>query len=166
MPSHEKSVSLLTASDTSDVKVLEVLRISTSPLSSIQKFGSVGIATLCSPLFEGVFDATTVDFLTMLYNQLYPSEVVCRVSPFYEHSGRATLCGQVMGSVFNASSCTSSSVVMAFWPGNSNDLSNIDYSCKRIGVVQYYFRHYVTFQRADGTNERVEHVFAYVTWKK
>ena len=126
-----------------------MLRFATSTISSIKHFGSVGIAALRSPLYEGVFDSTVINDLRTLYSALYPDRVIHRVSPFYEYSGRATLCTQLMG---NRSSCTSSSVIAAFWPGNSSDLSTIDYSRKRIGVVQYYLRHSIIFTKTDGTN--------------
>ena len=127
----------------------------------------MGIAALRSPLYEGVFDSTVVDDLTTLYSALYPDRVFHRVSPFYEYSGRATLSTQLMGSVLNGSSCTSSSVIAAFWPGNSNDLSTIDYSRKRIGIVQYNLRHSIIIRKVDGTDEHaVEHIFACVIWKQ
>lgn len=165
-PSHQKPMSLNTLGDTSDVNVLEMLRIATSTISTIKHFGSVGIAALRSPLYEGVFDSTVIGDLTTLYSALYPNRVIHRVPPFYQYSGRATLCTQLMGSVLNRSSCTSSSVIAAFWPGNSSDLSTIDYSRKRIGVVQYYLRHSIIFKQIDGTDEHVEHIFACVIWKQ
>ena len=39
------------------------------------------------------------------------------------------------GLVLNAASSTASSVIMAFWPGRGDDLSAIDYSWMRVGVV-------------------------------
>lgn len=45
-------------------------------------------------------------------------------------------------------------------------MSTIDYSRKRIGVVQYYLRHSIIFKQIDGTDEHVEHIFACVIWKQ
>ena len=93
-PSHQKPISLNTLGDTSDVNVLEMLRFATLTISSMKHFGSVGIAALRSPLYEGVFDSTVINDLRTLYSALYPDRVIHRVSPFYEYSGRATLCTQ------------------------------------------------------------------------
>ena len=168
LPSQEKSVSILSSitSDCNDVDVLQILRCSTLPLSSIHSFKSTGIATLRSPLYEDIFDTLAAESLKLLYVQLYPNEIIDKISPFYERSGRVTLCGQLMGSVLNASSCASSSVIMAYWPVNSSTLDNIDYSHKRIGIVQYYFRHKIVLQQADGSCKYEEHIFAYVIWKQ
>ena len=46
-------------------------------------------------------------------------------------------------------------------------VSTIDYSRKRIGIVQYYLRHSIIIRKVDGTDEHaVEHIFACVIWKQ
>jgi hypothetical protein len=54
---------------------------------------------------------------------------------------------------------------MAYWPGRGDDLTRIDNSSMRVGVVQYYFRHRAEVCRE---NERltVNMDYAYVLWKQ
>ena len=91
---------------------------------------------MLSPTHEDIFEADEVHCLEALYTQLYPQKVLASVSPFYVRSGRVSMCNQVIGSVMNATSAKSSSVVMAYWPSRGNQLSNIDYSRMKVGVVQ------------------------------
>ena len=104
LPSSEQPAKpTLTAVSVNDTDILQILRLSSSPLPSIRYFENHGIVSLLPPLREGVFDSTIVKDLELLYTQLYPNEVA-RVSPFYIRSGRATLCNQVIGSTMNAAS--------------------------------------------------------------
>ena len=48
----------LTAASVRDTDILQILRLSSSPLPSIQSFENHGIATLLPPLQEDVFDST------------------------------------------------------------------------------------------------------------
>ena len=156
----------LTTLSANDTDTLQMLRLSSSPLPSIQSFENHGIAALLPPLREDVFDSTVVRDLESLYTQLYPNKVIARVSPFYIRAGRATLCNQVIGSTMNAASSNSSSVIMAYWPARGNDLSFIDYSRMRIGTVHYYCKHQVAFTVSGNTTAHSEHIFAYVSWKQ
>ena len=72
----------------------------------------------------------------------------------------------VIGSVMNATSAKSSSVVMAYWPSRGNQLSNIDYSRMKVGVVQYFFKHRAKFYISGGQVKESEHIFAYIKWKQ
>ena len=89
---------------------------------------------------------------------------------FYKEYGRVTVAGEVIGSVKRGSNNRSSSVVMAYWPGSGVSLSSINYGRMRVGVVQYFIRHHIklyTVEDSDINNtEEVEHVFAFVYWKK
>ena len=116
LPSSQQTAKpTLTTVSINDTDTLQILRLSSSPLPSVQSFENRGIASLLPPLREDVFDSTMVKDLELLYTQLYPDKVVTRVSPFYIRSGRATLCSQVLGSTINAASSNSSSVIMAYW---------------------------------------------------
>ena len=55
---------------------------------------------------------------------------------------------------------------MAYWPAQGNDLSSIDYSRIRIGIVHYYCKHQVVFTDSGDCIARGEHIFAYVSWKQ
>ena len=76
------------------------------------------------------------------------------------------MCNQVIGSTMNAASSNSSSVIMAYWPAQGNDLSSIDYSRMRIGTVHYYRRQRVVLTVSGDTVTRSEHILAYVSWKQ
>ena len=55
------------------------------------------------------------------------------ISPFYTLSGRALLCGEQIGSVMNATSNRSASIIMAFWPDRYGVIRNINYSSPPCG---------------------------------
>lgn len=151
-----------TCTSVMNVDTLTILNMSSSPLTTIQSFGSSGNATVLPPVREDIFNSEMLKDLELLYGQLYPSTDMY-ISPFFVCSGRATLCGQVVGSVMNATSCNSSSVITAYWPSRGNDLSNIDYFRPSVGRVQYFVKHQVKF--GDSYNG-TEHIFAYVSWKQ
>ena len=158
----KQTTSSLTSVSFDEIDTLRILNFSSSPLNSIQSFGNSDSALLLPPYHEGILPAEKVKLLKLLYTQLYQSKVVSRVSPFYIRSGRASLCNQVIGSMMNAASCNSSSVIMAYWPSGGNDLSNIDYSRMHVGEVQYFCKHKVIFSDSD----TIEHILAYVCWKQ
>ena len=146
---------ILTTLSINDTDTLQMLRLSSSPLPSVQSFENHGIAALLPLLREDVFDSTIVTDLGLLYTQLCPNKVIARVSPFYIRAGRAPLCNQVIGSTLNAASSNSSSVILAYWPTQGNELSSIDY-CK----------HQVAFTVSGNTTTHSEHIFTYASWKQ
>ena len=168
LPSQESTSIPMTYLSVDENQIQKMLQYSTSRLTSIQSFENCGMVTLLAPLHEDIFDSEEVQQLELLYKQLYPHSVVARVSPFYIRSGRAALCNQVIGSVMNATSCNSSSVIMAYWPSRGNVLSNIDYSRMKVGRVQYFIRHQAVLydSESDSNINESEHVFAYVSWKQ
>lgn len=108
-----------------------------------------------------------MDNLNLLYKQLYPSETVLPSSPFYIRLGHATLGNEIIGSVMNATSCNSSSVIAAYWPSKGNNLSDITYSYKNVGIVQHYIKHEAKLRDNSNTEVfSVEHIFAYIIWKQ
>ena len=143
-----------------------LLQYSSSSLATIASFENSGMVSLLSPMHEDVFEGDEVRCLEALYKQLYPQKVLGTISPFYIRSGRATLCNQVIGSLMNSTSARSSSVVMAFWPSRESELSNINYSRMKVGVVQYFFKHEVKLCVSDSQVRESEHIFAYVKWKQ
>lgn len=52
-------------------------------------------------------------------------------------------------------------VIMAYWPGSGDMLTNIDYSRCRVGVVKYFIKHEIKLQ-----NDSEEHIFCYIHWKQ
>ena len=123
-----------------------------------------GIVILLPP-FREVFESSEVQHLTMLYNPLYPSKHVSHFPHYYELCGRVTLAGDLIGSVLSGGNQISSSVIMAFWAGSGNNLLSIDYDQMRVGIVQKFIKHTVTFS-SEKHPEKAEHIFAYVKWKK
>ena len=74
------------------------------------------------------------------------------------------LCGDILGSVLNATSCQASSTVMAYWPFRHGNISNIDYCRLHVGCIQYYCKHHLTISDAAGESTSLLHYFAYVRW--
>ena len=95
------------------------------------------------------------------------------MSHFYRKYGRVSLSGDVIGCSMPGTNSHSSSVIAAYWPGTGASLSAIDYTNKRIGVVQYFILHTIEFFKVnmDGTTsnqetEKLKHLFCFVHWKK
>ena len=79
LPSSQQPVMpILTTLSANDTDTLQMLRLSSSPLPSIQSFENHGIAALLPPLQEDVFDSTVVRDLELLYTQLYPNKIIAR----------------------------------------------------------------------------------------
>ncbi len=54
---------------------------------------------------------------------------------------------------------------MANWSVSSDNIFSEESNRMRVGEVQYFLKHVVTFER-NGTKDTIEHIFAYVYWKK
>ena len=67
------------------------------------------------PSHRHVLDAANTNKLEMLYWQFYPHLDMVSLSPFYFPAGHGTctcmLCGDIQGSVLNATNCQSSSTI-------------------------------------------------------
>ena len=113
---------------------------------------------------EQVFSFNECCQLEKIYSQLYPSATIAHVTFLY----LVTLGGDVIGSV----KCgNASSVIMAYWPGQGDDLSTISYASRmRVGVVQY-IEHTISITYVYSTPEEsctynFDHVFARVAWNQ
>ena len=82
------------------------------------------------------------------------------MSRFYRKFGHITIAGDLIGSRMPGGS---SSVIMAYWPGRGNTLTNIDYARMKVGVVQYFKSHLLVYHNG-GVLHKDEHVFAYILW--
>jgi len=169
LPMHDLFTDLTTRTflQMDDVHTLELLNMSSLPISSIKSFGNEGVVKLLPPLHEHILFPEQVSNLNSLYKQLYPNKVVLPTSPFYSCSGRVALGNELIGSVMNATSCNSCSVIVAYWPSRGDTLSNITYSHKSVGVVQYFIKHQAKLKDSDASETfSVQHIFAYVIWKQ
>ena len=139
--------------------------MSSSPLASFRSIPT--IVTQLSPIHEKIFPSDTVILLQLLYNQLYSHFEVKYMSRFSMKCGCITFGGDVFGSVLSGASARASFVIMAYWTRSGNDLSAIDYSCKRVGIVQFYFKHSVELVNKQlSTSCKLEHIFVCTYWKQ
>ena len=110
--------------------------------------------TFVPPKFERVLSDDEVAQLHHFYQQLYPSTPIQRVSVFYTMSKRIALVNDLI---------KTGSTIMAFWAGNGESLTDIDYSVCRVGVVQYFLKHSVTF---SGDSCSRSFALCYIKWKQ
>ena len=165
LPSFDSPTFSISSVVSGNVDAEEVLHMSSLPITSFKSIP--GIATLVRLICESVLSSDAVSRLHLLYSQLYPNCQIQRVSPFIEKCGRINLAGDLIGSVLSGASAKSSSVIMSYWPGNGSDLSSIDYSRMRVGVVQFFLRSSVVVLNEQSTDELVlKQVFAYTLWKQ
>ena len=104
-----------------------------------------------------VFPAHLVD---KLYKSLYLELSITSLSSFYTRSGRAVVCGEVLGSVLNATSNKSSATILAYWPERHGTLAS---ERLHVGCVQYYCLHSVKVSINQSSHETM---VAYVSWKE
>ena len=133
-------------------------------LASVREFGSHSYAISSftkliypiPPIHEKIFTMRKEEQLKMIYRQLYPEKLISHFSKFYHQCKRIQYGNEIIGS------CNKEGVIMAYWPGSGNSLNNIDYSNLQVGIVQYFFKHFISF---DNSSERHSHLFCYVLWK-
>ena len=142
LPNHIISHPMPVIVDSVAIKLLNLANCSVSSFSCIDN-----IVELLPPLHEHVFPAELMEQLEKNYSQLYTGFNISFLSPFYLRSNRIRLAGDLIGSNNNAASATTSSIIMAFWPGRGDDLTIIDNSCMQVGVVQYYLSHVPRFAK-------------------
>lgn len=122
---------------------------------------------LMPPFHEDIFPSEVVRNLDIFYSQLYSHLTIENNSPFFIHSGRAILCGQLIGSVMNATSSSSSSVFTAYWPARGSDITAIDYGVrKKVRCVQYFCKHQLQVRTSDNVRHTFQHVLVYTYWKQ
>ena len=153
LPNFDTSAFSISSVVSDNLSIEEILHMPSSPVSSFKPIP--GIATLLHPMHEGVLSSEAISRLRLLYTQLYPNFEIHRVSPFFERCGRIDLAGDLFGSVLSGASAKSSSVIMAYWPGNGNSLSSIDYARMRVGVVQYFLSSSVVVSDEHSTEKIV-----------
>ena len=106
------------------------------------------------PMREKVFSSVEADELKQIYRQLYPSQTLSFFSLLYMHHKKVLLGNELL---------KSGEVVMAYWPGIGNSLSDIDYSTCRVGIVNYFLNHTI---KLDNNEKNRSHLFCYITWKQ
>lgn len=142
--------------------ILMIIRLPQEELRLVQSFQINGTISPLPPYQESVLNYKDVAYLKDLYQQLYKDRVMCNFSHYIVSFGKVLYAGDLIGSVKQGANNYLSSIIIAYWSLTTN---NIYANCsRRVGEVQYFFKHIITF--SDGDKESLEHVFAYVNWKK
>lgn len=153
-----------------DVQALKLFHMAISTLDSIESFALADNDSIrpLPPFKIKTLQPEQYQQLKKVYEQLYPSRIISRISHFYNEYGRSVLGDDIIGSTLRGPNCHSSSVIAAFWPGSGSSLGSIDYCQKKIGVIQFFMTHSLELSSNDGTNtiEKLKHVFAFVRWMK
>ena len=149
----------LSAFGVDDSTTISLLNICYTPLCSIPSFENSGIVTLLPPLREEVFRFDDCCRLQKIYAQLV---IISHMSHSYISCKQVALGGDIIGSIKCGSA---SSVIMAYWPGQGDNLSNISYTSRK--SVQHYIKHTVSMKYPTETVPRnYDHVLACVSWKQ
>lgn len=145
--------------ETGNVDVISMMELATvHNLQTISyKKPNRDVLKLIPPLKEKVLSSDDSKKLRSVYEQLYPSRTISLMSRFISQCRRIMFANELIGS-----GNLKEAVIMAYWPGGGSSLSSIEYGRCRVGVIQYFLRHCITF--SDQTTE--EHVFCYVLWKQ
>ena len=116
------------------------------------------------PVYKHVLSLEEQEYLKIIYEELYPHRVIKFFPMIYEKCKRAVVGEELVSSVRYKDD--HQSVIVAYWPSTGHSLATIDYTNYRVGVIQYFLKHAVTFVDADGTEKKEEHIFCYVVWKQ
>ena len=149
-----------TTQRSTDSDILIFLHIQGSQLRHISSYALPPNNTLAKPLqphTSKVLTAESLRKLKSIYEQLYPTKRVAHLPHFFRQYGRVSLSGDIIGCAMQGrNNCHSSSVIAAYWPGSGSSLLSIDYSRKRIGVVQYFIQHSAEFYKDQGSSSETE----------
>jgi len=144
---------------------LEILKVSTIPVSDATWFHSSEAVVMLRPYREDIFCAQILHDLELFYEMIYPFSTFQHILPFYVQCGRVTLCNQLIGSVLNSRCSNSSAIICAHWPETVNDVQTNDYNIKpRIGRVEYFCKHRIIASMPGKQQQEYEHILAYVKW--
>lgn len=147
------------------IEVQNIVDFSTKPLGNIESFAHNATIQLVPPSFESYFDLIQFQHLTSAISQLYPNKCIVHLPHNYQRFGKVKLGGSLIGSALPGGNSKTSSVIMAYWAGSGDNLYDFDYNRMRVGVVQFFALHKAILQD-ESSNVAVEHLFAYVLWKK
>lgn len=154
--SYIKKPSLINQKD-----AIETYKLGQEKLDGILMFASSSLTILIPPYKEKILVYTSLYHLETIYHFLYPSRNI-DVLHFYDCYGRITLAGDLIGSVCPGANNSSSSVIMASWPSDGTEVCTM-----RVGCVQYFLKHQLLILDNEQSNtQQIEHIFAYVMWKK
>ena len=120
-----------------------------------------------NPQSSGVLNKLQSDSLLTVYQLLYPNSVINFLPYAYQSYKWIMYAGDRIG---NQSTSTSSSVITAYWPGYANTTDEFIGNCdsSRVGVVQKFLLHtvHITHPKAYPQMEKVDHLWANISWKK
>ena len=116
-----------------------------------------GIIKMIPPTYEKIFTNTKCNQLKIIYSQLYKGK---SITFFYQKCKRVEYGNELLGSKGK------DSVIMAYWPESGTSLDNIDYSTCHVGVVQYFYKHSVSFDQDVSYCNKIDHLFCNVLWKQ
>ena len=144
------------------LNAIKVLNFSTVDIETIHSFGKNSLVKPFPPLVEKILEETEFKDLMLVLSQLYPCKHIAHMSRTYQCFSHVCLGGSIIGSTMPGGN-SSSSVITAYWAGSGNRITGR--MPMRVGVVEQYLLHTIHFEGESDT-ERVDHVFAYVKWKK
>lgn len=141
--------------------ILQMLRLPHEELRLVQSFQT---NKTVSPIPPFLLSSEEASHLRRLYQQLYSQRVIVNFSHYCVVFGKVLYSGDLIGSVKRGTNNSLSSIIMANWSATGDNI-NLSTHSMRVGEVQYFFKHVVAFE-VNGSKESMEHVFAYVYWKK
>ena len=116
---------------------------------------------------EDIFSSVLLMDLVSFYTMLYSNCSIQCCFPYFVRCSCVTVDEQLIGSVMNSRCAKSSLVINAYWPTKECDFQSINYSGHMsFGIIQYFCNHEVVVCRADNTEQKLKHIFAYVQWKQ
>lgn len=139
--------------------MLKMLRVPHEELRLVQSFQTNNAVAPIPPFQEAVLTSDEAAHLRHLYQQLYSQKgVIVNFTHYIALFGKVLYAGDLIGSVKPGTNNSLSSIIMANWSA----MGDFSTPSTRVGEVQYFFKHTVTFE-LNGSKESMEHV---LYWKK
>ena len=109
------------------------------------------------PLYEKCFSDIEIEFMSQVYNALFPNNHVTHISRFYKQFKTLVMNGEEF--VSTSSRSERSTAIIAHWPSPIGKIDTMGMGDPKIGIIQYFIRHVVKID-----SENLTCLFAYVKW--
>ena len=142
------------------IDILEQAKTLTGRVSCIdvqeKAFHQVG-----QPLYDKCFMGIEIDWLTHMYNVIYPNGDITHISRFYKQFKSLVVNGEEFISLSSRSQ--RSSAIIAHWATVIGRIDTMGCGNPRVGLIKYFIRHTIKL-KVDSADKKIDSLLARVKW--